>query len=147
MPVDFAVFIAGPNLGAARRAANTAPRTMPPSANRFGDPTALNRYRSPSFRRLESTVAGRAGVWAGARANPRALSEKNRQGRMSRGALRRTAAKDDRLAHRFCSTRGPRTSVRLGSLTRKLDDFNRKIFQRQIDGSRQVSSCRGSSMK
>ena len=127
---DFAVFIGGPNpalrddqpYSAAHHAA---------VCERFGDPASLDRYDTVFIDSI--TVAGRL-CFQWCRGQPEAFSEKTGKSDI-RGAYglhgREMIAWLTHLQH----TRA-KNIIFVGILDEKLDDFNRKVFMPQIDGSK-----------
>ena len=127
---DFAVFIGGPNpalrddqpYSAAHHAA---------VCERFGDPASLDRYDTVFIDSI--TVAGRL-CFQWCRGQPEAFSEKTGKPDI-RGAYglhgREMIAWLTHLQH----TRA-KNIIFVGILDEKLDDFNRKMFVPQIDGSK-----------
>ena len=127
---DFAAFIGGPNpalrddqpYSAAHHAA---------VCERFGDPASLDRYDTVFIDSI--TVAGRL-CFQWCRGQPEAFSEKTGKPDI-RGAYglhgREMIAWLTHLQH----TRA-KNIIFVGILDEKLDDFNRKMFVPQIDGSK-----------
>ena len=127
---DFAAFIGGPNpalrddqpYSAAHHAA---------VCERFGDPASLDRYDTVFIDSI--TVAGRL-CFQWCRGQPEAFSEKTGKPDI-RGAYglhgREMIAWLTHLQH----TRA-KNIIFVGILDEKLDDFNRKVFVPQIDGSK-----------
>ena len=127
---DFAVFIGGPN-PAIPDGRPYSQRHFKDACAKFGDPHALDKYTSVFVDSI--TVAGRL-CFQWAKEQPEAFSEKTGKPDI-RGAyglhgremigwithLQHTRAKD---------------MFFVGILDEKLDDFNRKIFVPQIDGSK-----------
>ena len=127
---DFAVFIGGPN-PAIPDGRPYSQRHFKDACAKFGDPHALDKYASVFVDSI--TVAGRL-CFQWAKEQPEAFSEKTGKPDI-RGAyglhgremigwithLQHTRAKD---------------MFFVGILDEKLDDFNRKIFLPQIDGSK-----------
>jgi len=127
---DFAVFIGGPN--PALRADQPYSRAhYDEVCARFGDPAALNRYDTVFIDSI--TVAGRL-CFQWCKGQPEAQSEKTGKPDV-RGAYglhgREMIAWLTHLQH----TRGKNVWF-VGILDQKLDDFNRKVFSPQIDGSK-----------
>jgi hypothetical protein len=127
---DFAVFIGGPN-PALRDEQPYSPAHHAAVCQKFGDPAALDRYETIFVDSI--TVAGRL-CFQWCKGQPEALSEKTGKPDV-RGAYglhgREMIAWLTHLQH----TRG-RNVWFVGILDEKLDDFNRKVFQPQIDGSK-----------
>jgi len=127
---DFAVFIGGPN-PALRDDQVYSSAHYTAVCEHFGDPTALDRYRTVFIDSI--TVAGRL-CFQWSRGQPEAFSDKNGKADI-RGAYglhgREMIAWLTHLQH----TRAKSVWF-VGILDEKLDDFNRKVFQPQIDGSK-----------
>jgi hypothetical protein len=127
---DFAVFIGGPN-PALRDEQPYSPAHYAAVCDRFGDPTALDRY--DTFFVDSITVAGRL-CFQWCKGQPEALSEKTGKPDV-RGAYglhgREMIAWLTHLQH----TRA-KNVIFVGILDEKLDDFNRKVFVPQIDGAK-----------
>lgn len=127
---DFAVFIGGPN-PALRDDQAYSQAHFTAVCERFGDPAALDRYQTIFIDSI--TVAGRLSFqWC--KGQPEAFSDKTGKPDI-RGAYglhgREMIAWLTHLQH----TRSKNVWF-VGILDEKLDDFNRRIFQPQIDGSR-----------
>ena len=127
---DFAVFIGGPN-PALRDEQPYSQAHYRAVCDRFGDPAALDRYDTIFVDSI--TVAGRL-CFGWCKGQPEALSEKTGKPDV-RGAYglhgREMIAWLTHLQH----TRAKNVWF-VGILDEKLDDFNRKVFQPQIDGSK-----------
>lgn len=127
---DFAVFIGGPN-PALRDDQVYSPAHYAAVCDRFGDPAALDRYQTIFIDSI--TVAGRL-CFQWCKGQPEAFSEKTGKPDI-RGAYglhgREMIAWLTHLQH----TRAKNVWF-VGILDEKLDDFNRRIFQPQIDGSK-----------
>ena len=127
---DFAVLIGGPN-PALRDEQPYSPAHYAAVCDRFGDPAALDRYDTIFLDSI--TVAGRL-CFGWCKGQPEALSEKTGKPDV-RGAYglhgREMIAWLTHLQH----TRAKNVWF-VGILDEKLDDFNRKVFQPQIDGSK-----------
>ena len=127
---DFAVFIGGPN-PALRDEQPYSPAHHAAVCQKFGDPAALDRYDTIFVDSI--TVAGRL-CFQWCKGQPEAVSEKTGKPDV-RGAYglhgREMIAWLTHLQH----TRG-RNVWFVGILDEKFDDFNRRIFQPQIDGSK-----------
>ena len=127
---DFAVFIGGPN-PALRDDQVYSDAHYAAVCERFGDPTALDRYHTVFIDSI--TVAGRL-CFQWCKGQPEAFSDKTGKPDV-RGAYglhgREMIAWLTHLQH----TRAKNVWF-VGILDEKLDDFNRRIFQPQIDGSK-----------
>jgi hypothetical protein len=127
---DFAVFIGGPN-PALRDDQVYSSAHYAAVCERFGDPAALDRYHTVFIDSI--TVAGRL-CFQWCKGQPEAFSDKTGKPDV-RGAYglhgREMIAWLTHLQH----TRAKNVWF-VGILDEKLDDFNRRIFQPQIDGSK-----------
>ncbi len=127
---DFAVYIGGPN-PSLRDDQAFSPAHYTAVCERFGDPAALERYETIFIDSI--TVAGRL-CFQWCKGQPEAFSEKTGRPDM-RGAYglhgREMLGWLTHLQH----TRA-RNVWFVGILDEKLDDFNRKVFSPQIDGSK-----------
>tara|TARA_R110000824_G_scaffold118960_9_gene271699 strand:- start:9267 stop:10154 length:888 start_codon:yes stop_codon:yes gene_type:complete len=127
---DFAVFIGGPN-PALRDDQVYSDAHYAAVCERFGDPAALDRYHTVFIDSI--TVAGRL-CFQWCKGQPEAFSDKTGKPDV-RGAYglhgREMIAWLTHLQH----TRAKNVWF-VGILDEKLDDFNRRIFQPQIDGSK-----------
>ncbi|WP_027443836.1 ATP-binding protein [Erythrobacter cryptus] len=127
---DFAVFIGGPN-PALRDDQVYSEAHFAAVCERFGDPASLDRYETIFIDSI--TVAGRL-CFQWCKGQPEAFSEKTGKPDV-RGAYglhgREMIAWLTHLQH----TRAKNVWF-VGILDEKLDDFNRRIFQPQIDGSK-----------
>ena len=127
---DFAVFIGGPN-PALRDDQSYSPAHYAAVCQKFGDPGALAKYDTVFIDSI--TVAGRL-CFQWCKGQPEAHSEKTGKPDV-RGAYglhgREMIAWLTHLQH----TRGKNVWF-VGILDEKLDDFNRKVFVPQIDGSK-----------
>lgn len=127
---DFAVFIGGPN-PALRAEQPYSPAHFTAVCEKFGNPAALDRYETVFVDSI--TVAGRL-CFQWCKGQPEALSEKTGKPDV-RGAYglhgREMIAWLTHLQH----TRA-KNVIFVGILDEKLDDFNRKVFVPQIDGSK-----------
>jgi hypothetical protein len=127
---DFAVFIGGPN-PALRDDQVYSDAHYAAVCERFGDPAALDRYDTVFIDSI--TVAGRL-CFQWCKGQPEAFSDKTGKPDV-RGAYglhgREMIAWLTHLQH----TRAKNVWF-VGILDEKLDDFNRRIFQPQIDGSK-----------
>ena len=127
---DFAVFIGGPN-PALRDDQSYSSAHYAAVCKKFGDPGALAKYDTVFIDSI--TVAGRL-CFQWAKGQPEAHSEKTGKPDV-RGAYglhgREMIAWLTHLQH----TRGKNVWF-VGILDEKLDDFNRKVFVPQIDGSK-----------
>ena len=127
---DFAVFIGGPN-PALRDDQVYSDAHFAAVCERFGDPAALDRYHTVFIDSI--TVAGRL-CFQWCKGQPEAFSDKTGKPDV-RGAYglhgREMVAWLTHLQH----TRAKNVWF-VGILDEKLDDFNRRIFSVQIDGSK-----------
>ncbi|HSG34280.1 MAG TPA: ATP-binding protein, partial [Sphingomonadaceae bacterium] len=127
---DFAVYIGGPN-PSLRDDQAFSPAHYTAVCERFGDPAALERYETIFIDSI--TVAGRL-CFQWCKGQPEAFSEKTGKPDM-RGAYglhgREMLGWLTHLQH----TRAKNVWF-VGILDEKLDDFNRKVFSPQIDGSK-----------
>ncbi|MBX9752610.1 MAG: ATP-binding protein [Roseococcus sp.] len=127
---DFAAFIGGPN-PALRDDQPYSQAHYGVVCQQFGDPALLHRYESVFVDSI--TVAGRL-CFQWCRGQPEAHSDKTGKPDI-RGAYglhgREMIAWLTHLQH----TRG-KNIIFVGILDEKLDDFNRKVFVPQIDGSK-----------
>jgi len=127
---DFAVFIGGPN-PALREDQPYSPAHYKAVCAKYGDPAALDKYDTVFIDSI--TVAGRL-CFQWCKGQPEAFSEKTGKPDV-RGAYglhgREMIAWLTHLQH----TRGKNIWF-VGILDEKLDDFNRKVFSPQIDGSK-----------
>ena len=127
---DFAVFIGGAN-PSLRDEQPYSPAHHAAVCQKFGDPAALDRYDTIFVDSI--TVAGRL-CFQWCKGQPEALSEKTGKPDV-RGAYglhgREMIAWLTHLQH----TRA-KNVIFVGILDEKLDDFNRKVFVPQIDGSK-----------
>ena len=127
---DFAVFIGGAN-PSLRDDQAYSPAHHAAVCQKFGDPAAVERYETIFVDSI--TVAGRL-CFQWCKGQPEAFSEKTGKPDV-RGAYglhgREMIAWLTHLQH----TRA-KNVIFVGILDAKLDDFNRKVFQPQIDGSK-----------
>jgi hypothetical protein len=127
---DFAVFIGGPN-PAIRDGRPYSQAHFNEAVAKFGDPSALDKYAAIFVDSI--TVAGRL-CFQWAKEQPEAFSEKTGKPDI-RGAYglhgREMIGWITHLQH----TRAKDVFF-VGILDEKLDDFNRKVFVPQIDGSK-----------
>jgi hypothetical protein len=127
---DFAAFIGGPN-PALRDELSYSPAHYAMACEQFGDPAKLDRYETLFVDSI--SVAGRL-CFQWCRGQPEAFSEKSGKPDI-RGAYglhgREMIAWLTHLQH----TRG-KNIIFVGILDEKLDDFNRKVYAPQIDGSK-----------
>lgn len=127
---DFAVFIGGPN-PSLRKDQPYSPDHYAAVCAKFGDPSVLEKYDTVFIDSI--TVAGRL-CFQWAKGQPEATSEKTGKPDI-RGAYglhgREMIAWLTHLQH----TRA-KNVIFVGILDEKLDDFNRKVFVPQIDGSK-----------
>ena len=127
---DFAVFIGGPN-PALRDEQPYSPAHYAAVCDRFGDPAALDRYDTIFVDSI--TVAGRL-CFGWCKGQPEALSEKTGKPDV-RGAYGLHGREMIGWLTHLQHTRAKNVWF-VGILDEKLDDFNRKVFQPQIDGSK-----------
>lgn len=127
---DFAVFIGGPN-PALRDEQPYSPAHYAAVCERFGNPTALDRYDTIFVDSI--TVAGRL-CFGWCKGQPEALSEKTGKPDV-RGAYGLHGREMIGWLTHLQHTRAKNVWF-VGILDEKLDDFNRKVFQPQIDGSK-----------
>lgn len=127
---DFAVYIGGPN-PAIRDGRPYSQQHFDAAVAKFGDPRALDNYRSVFVDSI--TVAGRL-CFQWAKEQPEAFSEKSGKPDV-RGAYglhgREMIGWITHLQHVRA-----KDVFFVGILDEKLDDFNRKIFAPQIEGSK-----------
>ena len=127
---DFAVFIGGPN-PALRDDQPYSEAHFAEVCSRYGDSAVIEKYQTVFIDSI--TVAGRL-CFQWCRGQPEAFSDKTGKADI-RGAYglhgREMIAWLTHLQH----TRGKNVWF-VGILDEKLDDFNRKVFQPQIDGSK-----------
>ena len=127
---DFAVFIGGPN-PALRDDQVYSEAHYAAVCERFGDPASLDRYQTVFIDSI--TVAGRL-CFQWCKGQPEAFSDKTGKPDI-RGAYglhgREMIAWLTHLQH----TRA-RNVIFVGILDEKLDDFNRRVFSPQIEGSK-----------
>lgn len=127
---DFAVFIGGPN-PALRDDQPYSQAHHKAVCERFGDPTQLYRYTTIFIDSI--TVAGRLCLqWC--KGQPQAFSEKTGKPD-SRGAYGLHGQEMIAWLTHLQHTRGKDVWF-VGILDEKLDDFNRRVFLPQIDGSK-----------
>ena len=127
---DFAVFIGGPN-PALRDEQPYSPAHYAAVCDRFGDPAELDRYDTIFVDSI--TVAGRL-CFGWCKGQPEALSEKTGKPDV-RGAYGLHGREMIGWLTHLQHTRAKNVWF-VGILDEKLDDFNRKVFQPQIDGSK-----------
>ena len=127
---DLAVFIGGPN-PALRSDQAYGEAHFAAVAERFGPPSVLDRYETIFVDSI--TVAGRL-CFQWCRGQPEAMSEKTGKPDM-RGAYGLHGREMIGWLTHLQHTRG-KNVIFVGILDEKLDDFNRKIFSPQIDGSK-----------
>ena len=127
---DFAVFIGGPN-PALRDEQAFSPAHFAAVCERFGDPSALDRYDTLFVDSI--TVAGRL-CFQWCKGQPEAFSDKT--GRPDvRGAYGLHGREMIGWLTHLQHTRA-KNVLFVGFLDEKLDDFNRRFFAPQIDGSK-----------
>ncbi|MDD9977090.1 MAG: ATP-binding protein, partial [Boseongicola sp.] len=127
---DFAVFIGGPN-PALRDDQVYSQAHYDAVCEQFGDPTALNKYQTVFIDSI--TVAGRL-CFQWAKGQPQAVSERTGKPDM-RGAYGLHGQEMIAWLTHLQHTRDKNVWF-VGILDEKLDDFNRKTFVPQIDGSK-----------
>lgn len=127
---DFAVFIGGPN-PALRDDQVYSQAHYDAVCEQFGDPAALNKYQTVFIDSI--TVAGRL-CFQWAKGQPQAVSERTGKPDM-RGAYGLHGQEMIAWLTHLQHTRGKNVWF-VGILDEKLDDFNRKTFVPQIDGSK-----------
>ena len=127
---DFAVFIGGPN-PALRDDQVYSQAHYDAVCEQFGDPTALDKYQTVFIDSI--TVAGRL-CFQWAKGQPQAVSERTGKPDM-RGAYGLHGQEMIAWLTHLQHTRDKNVWF-VGILDEKLDDFNRKTFVPQIDGSK-----------
>ena len=127
---DFAVFIGGPN-PALRDDQVYSEAHFAAVCERFGDPASLDRYHTVFIDSI--TVAGRL-CFQWCKGQPEAFSEKTGKPDV-RGAYGLHGREMIGWLTHLQHTRAKSVWF-VGILDEKLDDFNRRIFQPQIDGSK-----------
>ncbi len=127
---DFAVFIGGPN-PALRDDQVYSQAHFEAVSERFGDPVALDKYRTVFIDSI--TVAGRL-CFQWCKGQPQAISERTGKPDM-RGAYGLHGQEMIAWLTHLQHTRGKNVWF-VGILDEKLDDFNRRVFVPQIDGSK-----------
>jgi len=127
---DFAVFIGGPN-PALREDQPYSPAHFEAVCQRFGDPAALKKYDTVFIDAI--TVAGRL-CFQWAKGQPQAVSERTGKPDM-RGAYGLHGQEMIGWLTHLQHTRGKNVWF-VGILDEKTDDFSRKVFAPQIDGSK-----------
>ncbi|MEK9860913.1 MAG: ATP-binding protein, partial [Alphaproteobacteria bacterium] len=127
---DFAVFIGGPN-PALREDQVYSQAHFDAVCEQFGDPAALDKYQTVFIDSI--TVAGRL-CFQWCKGQPQALSERTGKPDM-RGAYGLHGQEMIAWLTHLQHTRGKNVWF-VGILDEKLDDFNRKTFVPQIDGSK-----------
>jgi hypothetical protein len=127
---DFAVFIGGPN-PALRDDQVYSQAHFDAVCETFGDPAGLDKYQTVFIDSI--TVAGRLCLqWA--KGQPQAVSD--RTGKLDmRGAYGLHGQEMVAWLTHLQHTRGKNVWF-VGILDEKLDDFNRRVFSPQIDGSK-----------
>ncbi len=127
---DFAVFIGGPN-PALREDQPYSEAHYKAVCESFGDPSVLDKYETVFIDSI--TVAGRLCLqWC--KGQPQAFSERSGKADM-RGAYGLHGQEMIGWLTHLQHTRDKNIWF-VGILDEKLDDFNRKVFQPQIDGSK-----------
>ena len=127
---DFAVFIGGAN-PALRDDQPYSEAHFKAVCEKYGDPKALNKYETVFVDSI--TVAGRL-CFGWCKGQPQAFSEKTGKPD-TRGAYGLHGQEMIAWLTHLQHTRNKNIWF-VGILDEKLDDFNRKIFQPQIDGSK-----------
>ena len=127
---DFAVFIGGPN-PALRDDQPYGPAHYAAVCEQFGDPAALGKYDTIFIDSI--TVAGRL-CFGWCKGQPEAFSEKTGKPDV-RGAYGLHGREMIGWLTHLQHTRAKNVWF-VGILDEKLDDFNRKVFTPQIDGSK-----------
>ncbi|UOM36628.1 ATP-binding protein [Acuticoccus sp. I52.16.1] len=127
---DFAVFIGGPN-PALRDDQVYGPAHYDAVCEEFGDPAALDRYTTVFVDSI--TVAGRL-CFQWCKGQPDAVSERTGKPDV-RGAYGLHGREMIGWLTHLQHTRAKNVWF-VGILDERLDDFNRKVFQPQIDGSK-----------
>lgn len=127
---DFAVFIGGPN-PALREDQPYSQAHFDEVCGRFGDPAVVDRYETIFIDSI--TVAGRL-CFQWCRGQPEAFSDKTGKPDI-RGAYGSHGREMIGWLTHLQHARGKHVWF-VGILDEKLDDFNRKVFQPQIDGSK-----------
>ncbi len=127
---DFAVFIGGPN-PALREDQVYSQAHYDAVCEQFGDPSALDKYETVFIDSI--TVAGRL-CFQWAKGQPQAFSDRTGKPDM-RGAYGLHGQEMIAWLTHLQHTRGKNIWF-VGILDEKLDDFNRKVFTPQIDGSK-----------
>ena len=127
---DFAVFIGGPN-PALRQDQSYSQAHYDAVCTKFGDPAVLDRYDTIFIDSI--TVAGRL-CFQWCKGQPEALSEKTGKPDV-RGAYGLHGREMIGWLTHLQHTRAKNVWF-VGILDERLDDFNRKVFSPQIDGSK-----------
>ena len=127
---DFAVFIGGPN-PALREDQVYSQAHYDAVCEQFGDPSALDKYETVFIDSI--TVAGRL-CFQWAKGQPQAFSDRTGKPDM-RGAYGLHGQEMIAWLTHLQHTRQKNIWF-VGILNEKLDDFNRKVFTPQIDGSK-----------
>ncbi|CAM5543106.1 hypothetical protein FALB51S_04435 [Frigidibacter albus] len=127
---DFAVFIGGPN-PALREDQPYSQAHFDEVCGRYGDPAVIGKYETVFIDSI--TVAGRL-CFQWCRGQPEAFSEKTGKPDI-RGAYGQHGREMIGWLTHLQHTRGKHVWF-VGILDERLDDFNRKVFQPQIDGSK-----------
>ena len=127
---DFAVFIGGPNR-ALRPDQKFSQRHFDEVCQKYGDPSSLDKYDTIFIDSI--TVAGRL-CFGFAQGQPEAFSEKSGKPD-TRGAYGLHGREMIGWLTHLQHTRSKNIWF-VGILDEKLDDFNRKYFQPQIEGSK-----------
>jgi hypothetical protein len=127
---DFAVFIGGPN-PALSDDQPYGPAHYAAVCEQFGDPAAIEKYQTIFIDSI--TVAGRL-CFGWCKGQPEAMSEKTGKPDI-RGAYGLHGREMIGWLTHLQHTRAKNVWF-VGILDEKLDDFNRKVFSAQIDGSK-----------
>ena len=127
---DFAVFIGGPN-PALREDQVYSQAHYDAVCEQFGEPSSLDKYETVFIDSI--TVAGRL-CFQWAKGQPQAFSDRTGKPDM-RGAYGLHGQEMIAWLTHLQHTRGKNIWF-VGILDEKLDDFNRKVFTPQIDGSK-----------
>ena len=127
---DFAVFIGGPN-PALRDDQPYSQAHFDAVCERYGDPTALNKYDTVFVDSI--TVAGRL-CFQWCKGQPQAFSDKTGKPD-TRGAYGLHGQEMIAWLTHLQHTRGKNIWL-VGILDEKMDDFNRRFFTPQIEGSK-----------
>lgn len=127
---DFAVFIGGPN-PALRDDQSFSQAHFNAVCAKYGDPSVLNKYETIFIDSI--TVAGRL-CFQWCKGQPQAVSEKTDKPDL-RGAYGLHGQEMIAWLTHLQHTRG-KNIIFVGILDQKMDDFNRKFYTLQIEGSK-----------